>query len=75
MPPHPLSRFERQKYYQNEPKYNGVYSRNTLYKVIDGAYVINIDQFKSIGTPKEIRKFIRNNNVKQIFIEYKHVIL
>ena len=28
MPPHPLTNFERQKYYQSEPKFNGVYSRN-----------------------------------------------
>ena len=30
MPPHPLNNFEIQKYYQNEPKFNGVYSRNKL---------------------------------------------
>ena len=28
MPPHPLINFEIQKYYQNEVKFNGVYSRN-----------------------------------------------
>ena len=27
MPPHPLTNFEIQKYYQNELKLNGVYSR------------------------------------------------
>ena len=26
MPPHPLSNFEIQKYYNNEPRFNGVYS-------------------------------------------------
>ena len=32
---HPLTKFEVQKYYQNEPKVNGVYSRNKLgYKLI-----------------------------------------
>ena len=25
MPPHPLSNFEIQKYYQNKPRFNGVY--------------------------------------------------
>ena len=25
--PHPLTNFKKQKYYQNEPKFNGVYSR------------------------------------------------
>ena len=50
MPPHPLTNFEMQKYYQNEPKFNGVYSRNNLPKIKDGAYVINLDEFKSIRT-------------------------
>ena len=50
MQPHSLTNFEIQKYYQNEPKFNGVYSRNNLPKIKDGAYVINLDEFKSIGT-------------------------
>ena len=50
MPPHPLTNFEIQKYYQNETKFNGVYSRNNLPKIKDGAYVINLDEYKSIGT-------------------------
>ena len=50
MPPHPLTNFEIQKYYQNEPKFNGVYSRNNLPKIKDGAYVINLDEYESIGT-------------------------
>ena len=32
MPPHRLTIFEIQKYYQNEPIFNGVYSRNNLPK-------------------------------------------
>ena len=50
MSSHPLTNFEIQKYYQNEPKFNGVYSRNNLPKIKDGAYVINLDEYKSIGT-------------------------
>ena len=50
MVPHPLTNFEIQKYYQNEPKFNGVYSRNNLPKIKDGAYVINLDEYESIGT-------------------------
>ena len=30
MTPHPLTDFEIQKYYQNEPRFNGVYSRDNL---------------------------------------------
>ena len=37
MPPHPLTNFEIQKYYQNERKFNGVFSRNNLpLKIKDG---------------------------------------
>ena len=51
MPPHPLTNFEIQKYYENEPRFNGVYSRNNLPKQIkDGAYVINLDEHKDTGT-------------------------
>ena len=32
MPPHPLTNFEIKKYYQDEPRSNGVYSRNNLSK-------------------------------------------
>ena len=49
MPPDPLINFEMQKYYQNEPKFNGVYSRDNFPKIKDGAYVINFDEYKSIG--------------------------
>ena len=32
MLPHPLTNFEIQKYYKNETKFNGVYSRDNLPK-------------------------------------------
>ena len=32
MPPHPLTNFEIQRYYENEPRFNGVFSRNNLPK-------------------------------------------
>ena len=44
-PPHPLANFETQKYYENEPKFNSVYSRNNLSKLKDGAY-INHEKFR-----------------------------
>ena len=44
---HPLTNFEIQKYYENESKFNGVYSRNSLRKIKDGAYIINLDEHKS----------------------------
>ena len=51
MPPHPLTNFEIQKYYQDEPRCNGIYSRNNLPKTIkDRAYVINLDEYADVGT-------------------------
>ena len=44
MSPHPLTNFEIQKYYENEPRFDAVFSRDNLPKKIkDGAYVINLD--------------------------------
>ena len=61
MPPHPLTNCKIQKYYQNEPKFNGVYSRNNLPKIKDGAYLINLDEFKSIKT-HWIALYVNGNN-------------
>ena len=47
---HLLTNFEIQKYYQNKPKFNGVYSRENLPKIKDGAYIINFDEYSDIGT-------------------------
>ena len=48
---HPLTSFEAQKYSQNEPRFNGVYSRNNLPKRRkDGAYVKNLDEYADVGT-------------------------
>ena len=41
MPPHPLTNFEIQKYYQNDSRFNSIYSRGNLPKTKDGAYVNN----------------------------------
>ena len=51
MPSHPLTNFEIQKYYQNESRFNGVYSRNNLAeKIKDGSYVLNLDGYADVGT-------------------------
>ena len=46
---HPLTNFEIQKY-QIEPRFNGVCSRDSLPKIKDRAYVINLDEYSDIGT-------------------------
>ena len=51
MLPHPLTILEIQRYYQNEPRFNGVYSRNNLPKTIkDGTCVKNLDEYADVGT-------------------------
>ena len=51
IPPHPLTNFEVQKYYQYKPRFNGVYSKDNLpNKIKNDAYVINLDEYSDIGT-------------------------
>ena len=39
------------EYYENEPRFNGVYSRNNLPKMIkNGTYIINLDEYADLGT-------------------------
>ena len=48
---HPLTNIEINEYYKNEPRFNGVYSRNNLpNKIKKGAYVINLDEYENTGT-------------------------
>ena len=62
MPPHPLTSFEIQKYNQNQPRFNGVYSRDNLPKIKDGAYGINLDEYSDIRT-HWIALYASDNNV------------
>ena len=62
MLPHPLTNFEIQKYYRHEPKFNCVYSRINSPKIKDETYVINLDQYKSIGSHWNAL-YVNNDNV------------
>ena len=62
MPSHPLTNFETQKYYQNQPRFNDVYSRDNLPKIKDGAYLINLDEYSDIGTHC-VALYVQNNDV------------
>ena len=60
---HPLANIEIQEYYQNEPKFNGVYSRYSLPKKIkDGTYVINLDEYANVGT-HQITLYVADNEI------------
>ena len=82
MPPHPLTNFEIQKYYKNEPRFNGVFSRNNLpeynsiKKIKDGADIINLDEYANVGTnwialfcKKKMKLFISIVLVLNIFLK------
>ena len=87
MLPHPLTNFEIQTDYQNEPKFNGVNSRNDLPKIKDGPYIINLDEYESMKI-HFLALYVNDNNIIyfdifgvehfpkeiKIFLEYKHII-
>ena len=58
-----------QAYYQNEPRFNGVFSRDNLpehsstNKIKNGAYVINLDEYHDIGT-HWVTLYVNNKTVK-----------
>ena len=51
------------EYYENESRFNGVYSRDSLpNKIKDEAYIINLDEYFEIGT-HWIALYVKNNNI------------
>ena len=60
---HLLTNIEISDYYKNEPRFNGVYSRNySSNKIKKGAYVINLDEYKNTGT-HWVSLFVKTNEV------------
>ena len=48
LPFNPLTNIEINEYYKNEPRFNGVYSRDNLpNKIKKGAYIINLDKYEN----------------------------
>ena len=71
LPFNPLTNIEISEYYANEPRFNGVNSRNNLpNKIKKGAYVINLDEYENTGTHWVSLIMI----LKVIYLEYKHTI-
>ena len=55
---------KRKRYYENEPRFNGVFSRKNLHKILnDGAYLINLDEYGDLGTHWIALFFNRNEIV------------
>ena len=60
MPPH-LLYLEIQKYYKNQPSFNGLFSRNnSLKKIKFRADIINLDEYADVGT-QSIALFCKKN--------------
>ena len=58
---HPLKDLEIQKYYKNEPRFNGVYSRDNIPQIKDGANITNLDEYSDIETHR-VALYVQNNN-------------
>ena len=73
LPAHPLTNFEIQEYYQNEPRFNGVFSRDNLPNNIkNGAYVINLDEYHDIGT-HWVALYMQSTSVYDTYVNNKIV--
>ena len=74
MTSHPLTNFEIEAYYQNEPRFNDVYSRDNLPdKTKDGAYLINLDEYPDIGA-HWIALYVNNKTVTYVdSFEIEHI--
>ena len=73
MLPHSLTHFEILKYYKNEPRFNGVYSRDNLPKITDGAYVITLDEYYDLGINWIDLNALNNNVTYFDSLGVKHV--
>ena len=63
MPAHPLTNYKIIEYFKDEPRFNGVFSRNNLPKAIKKeAYVIILDFYQNSGT-HWISLFVKSNEV------------
>ena len=52
-----------QEYYEDEPRFNGVYSRDNLPKAIKNeANVINLDEYAAVGT-HWIALYVKDNEI------------
>ena len=73
LPAHPLTNFEIQEYYQNKPRFNGVFSRDNLPSIIkNGAFVINLDEYDDIGT-HWVALYVQSTSVYDVYVNNKIV--
>ena len=73
MSPHPLTNFQIQKYYQNDPRFNVVYSRDNLQKIKDEAYIIVLDEYSDIGI-HWVALYIPNDDVTYLVLSEQNIL-
>ena len=66
---YPLTNFKIQKYFQNGPKFNGVYSRNNLPEIRGGEYIIQLDEYESVGN-HWIAPYVNDGNGTQLVMQH-----
>ena len=73
MPHHPLTNFKIKKYYQNDRRFYGIYSRDTLPKRKDRVYIINFDEYSDTQT-HWVALYAHNNDVASFdFFGVEHI--
>ena len=75
MPAHPLRNFEIQEYCKNEPRFNGVYSRDNLPKTRknETACIVNLDNYKNTGI-HWIALYVKDNEITYLdYFGVEHV--
>ena len=73
MPLYTLTHFEIQRYYLNKPSFTGVYWKNNLPKIKNGAYAVKLNYYKSIGT-NQIAFYVNGKNVTYLdSFEMEHI--
>ena len=69
-----MTKFEKQKYYRNKPRFNRVYSRDNLSENIkDRAYIINLDEYANVGTHWIVLHVSNNSVIYFERSEVKHI--
>ena len=59
---HTLTNSEIERYYEEKRTFNNVYSRNSLPKIKDKAYVVNMLEYKSVGTHWRVL-YVNDDNI------------
>lgn len=72
MPSHPVQILIYKSIIRKKTKFNGVYSKTNLSKIKDRAYILNCDDYKSIGN-HWIALFVIDDNTLELRTYQKNI--